>query len=353
METVGSPDTQAIPLHSRTPFGQNNRAFAFVIVAFGLTIFAADYINLRSTVSHHFRTETIVQSASDSTSHRAAEQATLRASAVIQTKNSESPKPVMTTFFEPVEGGCCGMTQQAHDNLVSSWSRAWQDHGWITRILTEADAKRHPRFELFQRTLIDANVNEYDIRCFWRWLAMSLDDNPMGGWMSDYDLFPLTLTGDKGKELMKQPGFKTYGGQVPALIHADASSWERIVQMMIENVKPDMDISFISDMMVLLYLHDHYSEEQMGVTTWEFDLWKKFPYKRVPGQQYPVIDCELVKNHLAAHLSHRAAQEAHEVTHTYPHIGQEVKKGEYVEYRAQAADVMMNDMKQCMEPSVA
>ena len=350
-QMIRSSDTQAIPMHSRTPLGQNNKAFTFAILAFGLTIFAADYINLRSSVSHHFRTEAILQSTSGSTSH-AVERGTSQAAAVLRSNNSELPKPIMTTFFEPVEGGCCGMTQQGHDNLVSSWSKAWQSYGWTTRILTEADAKRHPRFELFQSTLIDANVGEYDRRCFWRWLAMSLDDNPMGGWMSDYDLFPLTLTSEKGRELMKQPGFKTYDKHVPALIHADNSSWERIVQMMIENVKPDMDLSFISDMMVLEYLHDHYSEEQMGVTTWESDLLKGFPYKRVQGQQHPVIDCELVQNHLAAHLSHRRAQDAFEVTHTYPHIEQEIKEGECAEYRAQAADVMMNDMNQCTQHSV-
>ena len=181
---------------------------------------------------------------------------------------------------------------------------------------------------------------------------MSLDDNPMGGWMSDYDLFPLTLTSEKGRELMKQPGFKTYGKHVPALIHADTSSWERIVQMMIENVKPDMDLSFISDMMVLKFLHEHYSEEQMGVSTWEVDLWDGFPYKKVQGEQHPVIDCELVKNHLAAHLSHSGVHKAYVVTHTYPHIELEIKEAEHAEYRAQAADVMMNDMNQCTEPSV-
>ena len=34
----------------------------------------------------------------------------------------------------------------------------------------------------------------------------------------------------------------------------------------------------------------------------------------------------------------------YKVTHTYPHIEQEIKDGKYAEYRAQDADVMMNHM---------
>jgi hypothetical protein len=256
-------------------------------------------------------------------------------------------KPIMTTFFEPVEGGCCGMTQQAHENLVASWKRAWEGHGWEARVLTANHASRHPSFELLQEKLIEAQINEYNKRCFWRWLAMALDNNPLGGWMSDYDSFPLKLTGEMGLQLMSKPGFKTYVGHVPALIHADQQSWEHIVQMMIDNLSPDMEIDSISDMMLLRYLHEHYSEEEMGVTTWEFELWGQFPYKRVPGQEDPVIDCNLVNKYLGAHLSHSGTREALTVTHTYPKIEEEVGKGKYAEFRAQAADVMMMDVAKC------
>ena len=261
-------------------------------------------------------------------------------------------KPIMTTFFQPVPEGCCGMTAEGHENLVNSWRKAWEGHGWTTRIFAEADARKHPDFERLQQRLIDAKVSEYDRRCFWRWLAMAVDDTPHAGWMSDYDLFPLTLTSMKGMELMSTPGFKTYGGQVPALIHADQRSWDKIVQMMIHVLTPELDHGFISDMMIFEYLHQHYTHDELGITYWEFDLWKKFPYKRLPGKEDPVIDCELVKNHLAAHLSHRGSQEAFEVTHTYPRIEETIKKGEYAEFRSQAADVMMRDLGECVEESV-
>lgn len=303
-----------------------SKVFAVAIGAVGVVAFFADYINLRSSVTRHLRVEEPIRMASN--------------------------RPIMTTFFEPVEGGCCGMSQQGHDNLVKSWKRAWEGRGWETRIFTEADARKHPDFELLQNKLIEAKVSEYDRRCFWRWLAMAVDDNPRGGWMSDYDLFPLTLTWERGMEIMKQTGFKSYGGQVPALIHSDQESWDKIVQMMIKTVSPTLDLDFISDMMLLLYLHQHYSEQEMGVTAWEYSIWKKLPYVRVDGQEDPKIDCEVVKTHLAAHLSHRAVQEGFEVTHTYPKIKEEIKEGEYAEFRAQAADVMMKDVDQCLESSV-
>jgi hypothetical protein len=42
-------------------------------------------------------------------------------------------RPVMSTFFEPVEGGCCGMTEQGHLNLLKAWEEAWQT--WVSRPL--------------------------------------------------------------------------------------------------------------------------------------------------------------------------------------------------------------------------
>ena len=35
-------------------------------------------------------------------------------------------KPIMSTFFKPVPGGCCGMTEEGHANIVAAWRRAWE-----------------------------------------------------------------------------------------------------------------------------------------------------------------------------------------------------------------------------------
>jgi hypothetical protein len=96
-----------------------------------------------------------------------------------------SGKPVMATFFETVEGGCCGMTEQGHQNLLNAWKEAWEANGWETKILTEKDARKHPEFEDMKDKLLKVGVSEYNQRCFWRWLAMAVDDSKDGGWMSD------------------------------------------------------------------------------------------------------------------------------------------------------------------------
>ena len=136
--------------------------------------------------------------------------------------SAESPttgdvKPVMATFFETVEGGCCGMTQEGHENLLHAWEEAWQANGWKTKVLTEKDARKHPEFEAMRDKLLKVGVSEYNQRCFWRWLAMAVNEDENGGWMSDYDFFPLTLTGDLGLELAKRPGFKSWAAHVPTL----------------------------------------------------------------------------------------------------------------------------------------
>jgi hypothetical protein len=77
------------------------------------------------------------------------------------------------------------------------------------------------------------------------WLAMALLDN--GGWMSDHENVPLILTDYMGLEIMKQPGFKSWGLHVPALIHSELFK---------NTISP-------ADMLVLLSLHENLSEEEM------------------------------------------------------------------------------------------
>ena len=251
-------------------------------------------------------------------------------------------RPIMHTFFEPVAGGCCGMTEEGHNNLVEAWRSAWEAYGWETRVLNEADAKSHPYFDLFQHLLIQSNVNEYDRRCFWRWLAMA--NQVEGGWMADYDNFPLTLTGEMGLEMQKDPGFKSWQFHVPSLLHGDKESWNKIIGHMMNILKPDLDVKIISDMQLFMYLHEHLSAKDMGVSVWENNVFSGFPYLRSGDGKGPKIDCKTASSHLTAHLSHRDSQQAMDVLHTYPRI-LGMASHEHAEKRAKAAYKMMQDYR--------
>jgi hypothetical protein len=48
-------------------------------------------------------------------------------------------------------------------------------------ILTMEDAKQHPEFDQFQATIQNFTMTEYDMMCYYRWVAMAAVG---GGWMS-------------------------------------------------------------------------------------------------------------------------------------------------------------------------
>jgi hypothetical protein len=79
-------------------------------------------------------------------------------------------------------------------------------------------------------------VTEYNRRCFWRWMAMAMVG---GGWMTDYDTFPITLDAEKGLEISKEPGFKSYSLHVPNVIHAPPEAWDRVLQSMFKTLSDD------------------------------------------------------------------------------------------------------------------
>lgn len=264
--------------------------------------------------------------------------------------------PIMNTFYEPVVGGCCGMSEEGHANLLRAWKDTWEQNGWQTRILTEADARKHPDFELLDEKLAAANVTPYNRRCFWRWLAMSTPEIN-GGWMSDYDTIPLSLHVNQGMRLQEDPGFKSYDTHIPDLIHASRESWDHVTDLMIRSI-PQGDLPaevLVTDMHMLQFLYIFAGPTKMGITHWGSNVARGFPYSpaAVEGGQ-PEIDCDEARLHLAAHLSHHDVIEARNVLETYPNVGfpdvpdtEEITMS--VEKRGPAARRMVADMEICRQ----
>lgn len=87
---------------------------------------------------------------------------------------------------------------------------------------------------------------------------------------------------------------------------------------------------YISNMYVLHYLNQHFSEEEMGVTLWTDETTNSFPY--IKGGARPEIDCVVALSRLAAHLSHFGTSTSYQGK-TYPEIeGVVVKEGEHAEF---------------------
>ncbi len=153
--------------------------------------------------------------------------------------------PTMNTFFEPVPGGCCGASENGHFNLVATWEKAWQSKGWATKVLTLNDARKHPDFDKLKGVLDNLGVNEYNQRCFYRWLAMA----DIGGWMSDYDTVPLNFDAEIGAKISKYGIFTSFDSHVPSLISASKQEWERMLELMMTELQQlTKDDGFISDM---------------------------------------------------------------------------------------------------------
>lgn len=252
-------------------------------------------------------------------------------------------RPIMHTFYHPVDAeGCCGMSAEAHLNLLRAWEDSWQAAGWRTRVLRGEDAHKHPDFDRLNNKLIELEVDPYNRRCFWRWLAMASDEIN-GGWMSDYDVFPLTLTAEKGLEL-QEDGFQTWAAHVPALIHADKESWNKIINMMIDEIPTDFPpgSAYITDMNMFQFLHFSKKKKEMNVTTWKMYVNPGFPYKPGKDGVLPEIWCEKAQKALAAHLSHHDVMEAMEKFHNYPYV-EGLEPSQHTEKRGPAARRMMAD----------
>jgi hypothetical protein len=150
-------------------------------------------------------------------------------------------KPIIFTFYEYVdEPHHTGMSPEDDVNLIQAWARSWHELGWEPRVLDTQVARQHPEFGTFDNFLQGLPFNKVDKICFYRYLAMGMVG---GGWMSDFDTFPLNAAkwdGTGNPMLLPNSGSltiheKTESGGVPSLVSGNADEWFRLAKAQVEN----------------------------------------------------------------------------------------------------------------------
>lgn len=260
--------------------------------------------------------------------------------------HTKRAKPIMHTFWDPVPGGCCGADEAGHQQLIDAWRGAWGYYGWETKILTMDDVIAHPEYERMTNLFKKFYIAEYDKRCFYRWLAMG--NQPNGGWMSDYDVFPMHFTARDTYALLERNGngnFTSYSNVAPALLYANQDEWNRVIQILMSYMSQDI---FRGPLMTDMYVFKQAVEEhrhELGIIYGPDQFVSRIGFNLYKTDRH-TLECGLTKGLKAVHFSHHSCILA-EKEGRFP-----LKKGKRNkewQYRGLAAAMFISDFEnQCL-----
>lgn len=215
-----------------------------------------------------------------------------------ENKNDDlKERPKMHTYFTEVS-----KNPTPDKLLLEAWKASWYDAGWEPIVLGPEDAQQHPHYNKFIAAFDAApkEVRDYDRACYLRWLAMGMQSG--GGWMSDFDTFPLYMT--PSMVLPNDGKFTSYSRHVPNLVSGNASEWNRMSQLIYFSYSMHQNI-FWSDMLALKEIH-----ELVGGYVYQSDsiALERLYVKELPGtieRPYALgSKCEQLLGMRAIHFSH-------------------------------------------------
>ena len=150
-------------------------------------------------------------------------------------KDSYLPLPrnrVIRTFYDNITSiQLVEQTQQ-----IELWKQLWTERGWDARVLTMADARRHPLFESLYERIQKLNMCAegfpmFQRLCFARWLAYAADGD---GWMSDYDILPMNFDPDyQGADDGRLPNGGRFTSHDSSLAPLTSGTGEEITRVLI------------------------------------------------------------------------------------------------------------------------
>jgi len=228
----------------------------------------------------------------------------------LKTLTEKCTIPKMHTFFEPAYDKVGKLLEE-----LEGWKKAWKDAGWRPVVLTMEDAKKHPDFKKFEKAFKSAEykISKYDQMCFYRWLAMAVSG---GGWMSDYDTFPLFLDAyQDGLTIPNEGKLTSYARHVPCLVSGSAGEWNRVSQLVLFSYLKHSK-EFWSDMLAL----EEIQRNIQGTMNTNEVITADDPYKdanHLRGSDGSVTNpfalkelCSVMQGKRAIHFSHASCDRA-------------------------------------------
>jgi len=229
-------------------------------------------------------------------------------------KDSNTIRPKIHTYYDKL-----GNKNPMELSLLEAWKNSWSDAMWEPVVLTHLDAKRNPLYSSFIKAFDDIEaskaLNIYNRHCYIRWLAMGASG---GGWMSDFDTFP--LHSDMfyyGDRLPHDGRFTSYGGVVPHLLSGSADEWNRMTKLLLETyIENHHTHAIYSDMRALITLNIRlHPFIFMSKTTGLMDLYDEKPVivngiyalvHELSDDPYSIKTvCDKTEDKVAIHFSHK------------------------------------------------
>jgi hypothetical protein len=176
--------------------------------------------------------------------------------AVITSGSSSSiplgERPKMHTFFDYTKMGANSTIDKNEIFLLKEWTNAWKASGWEPIVLSMKDAKQHDDFDYItarldqvpmQKRNPDGSISPNRLH-FYRWVAMAAVG---GGWICDYDVFPLNYPAVLSTDIKLLEQFTIYHSYMaqytdtpidvgkPTLMSGSQGEWNRMVNRLLEN----------------------------------------------------------------------------------------------------------------------